>query len=94
MFRLGALLAVGATMATHLLQPASAQQPSAQPAPDWTTKYLQQEPAIGQLPTGAKVLVDDRTCPSGQIKQVIGGNVATGQPRVRSCIPMGSGAPD
>jgi hypothetical protein len=55
--------------------------------PAFTNKVLKQEPAIGQLPTGASVLVDDDTCPAGQIKKVIGGNVATSQPRIRSCVP-------
>jgi hypothetical protein len=72
------------------VSPALAQSPP----PDWTTKMLKQEPPIGQLPHGAKVLVDDRTCPAGQIKQVIGGNVATGQPRQRSCIKVENAPPD
>ncbi len=93
MLRLITRVAVGAALAVLPFAPAAAQQaPPAGPA--FTTKYLKQEPPIGQLPPGAKALVDDRTCPTGQIKQVIGGNVATGQPRLRSCIPMESGAPD
>jgi hypothetical protein len=48
---------------------------------------LKEEPSIGLLPTGVKVLVDDGTCPPQQIKQVIGGNLATHQPRIRSCVP-------
>ena len=48
---------------------------------------LKEEPPIGLLPTGVKVLVDDGTCPPQQIKQVIGGNLATHQPRIRSCVP-------
>jgi len=35
----------------------------------------------------ATALVDDGTCPDGQIKQIVGSNVTTGQPRLRSCIP-------
>jgi hypothetical protein len=42
---------------------------------------------IGQLPPDAKVLIDDGTCPVGQLKQVVGGNVTTGQARLRSCVP-------
>jgi hypothetical protein len=53
----------------------------------FTTQILKTEPAIGQLPIGAKVLIDDGTCPAGKLKQVIGGNVTTGQPRLRSCVP-------
>jgi hypothetical protein len=48
----------------------------------------QTEPPIGQLPPGAKVLIDDGTCPVGQLKQVVGGNTATGQARLRSCVPL------
>jgi caspase domain-containing protein/uncharacterized protein DUF6719 len=55
--------------------------------PAFTKNLLKEEPAIGKLPTGASVLVDDGTCPTGQIKQVIGGSIATGQPRLRSCVP-------
>jgi len=55
--------------------------------PAFTNQILNAEPGIGQLPTGAKVLVDDGTCPVGQIKQVVGGNVTTGQLRLRSCVP-------
>jgi hypothetical protein len=72
----------------------SAPPPAAAPAqprtgsvvPAFTRDILKREPAIGQLPTGASVLVDDGTCPAGQLKQVVGGNVATGQPRLRSCV--------
>jgi uncharacterized caspase-like protein len=56
-------------------------------APAFTKEILKQEPAVGKLPTGASVLVDDGTCPAGQIKQVVGGNIVTGQARLRSCIP-------
>jgi class 3 adenylate cyclase len=77
----------------------SAASPSAQPAlptaapvpappvPAFTNEFLKTEPGIGQIPTGAKILVDDGTCPGGQLKQIIGGNVTTGLPRLRSCVP-------
>lgn len=45
------------------------------------------EPASGTLPFGQKVLVDDGSCPSGQIKQVTGGN-GSNIPRARKCIPF------
>ena len=45
------------------------------------------EPPIGLLPEGARVLVNDGTCPHGQIKEVIGGNRAKNIPRERRCIP-------
>ena len=53
---------------------------------------LKQEPPMGQLREGQVVLVDDGTCPAGQIKQVIDGNhVAVGGfkhiVRTRKCIP-------
>jgi hypothetical protein len=61
--------------------------------PAFTAQILKAEPAIGQLPTGATVLVDDGTCPAGQIKQIVGGNITTGQPRLRSCISRPVDAP-
>jgi hypothetical protein len=35
---------------------------------------LKQEPPMGKLKENQRVLVDDGTCPAGQIKEVIGGN--------------------
>ena len=52
-----------------------------------TAQILTTEPAVGQLPAGARVLIDDGTCPAGQLKQVTGSNDAAGQPRLRSCVP-------
>jgi hypothetical protein len=52
--------------------------------------YLKQEPPAGTIPSGVVVLVDDGTCPAGQIKQVTGGNgsaAAGGTNRQRKCIP-------
>ena len=37
-------------------------------------QVLKQQPPMGQLREGETVLVDDGTCPKGQIKQVVGGN--------------------
>jgi uncharacterized caspase-like protein len=81
------------TAPAPVAQPPAAPPPVTPPAPRtgavvpaFTRDILKREPAIGQLPTGASVLVDDGTCPAGQIKQVVGGNVATGQPRLRSCV--------
>ena len=53
---------------------------------------LKVEPSMGQLREGQRVLVDDGTCPSGQIKEVIGGNhVKVGGTkhieRTHRCIP-------
>jgi uncharacterized protein DUF6719 len=53
---------------------------------------LKREPGAGALRCNQVVLVDDRSCPKGQIKQVTGGcnmggaNTA-GPPRVRRCVP-------
>jgi hypothetical protein len=57
-----------------------------------TAQVLKREPAMGKLQEGERVLVDDGTCPSGQIKEVIGGNhVKVGGAkhieRRRQCIP-------
>jgi len=35
---------------------------------------LRREPPMGALKEGQRVLVDDGSCPRGQIKEVIGGN--------------------
>ena len=35
---------------------------------------LKQEPPMGALREGQVVLVDDGSCPAGQIKRVVGGN--------------------
>ncbi|HEY6258875.1 MAG TPA: DUF6719 family protein [Xanthobacteraceae bacterium] len=54
---------------------------------------LKQEPPEGALKSGQRVLVDDGTCPPGQIKQVIGGGnrsqagqLVSGKTRQVSCI--------
>ena len=54
--------------------------------PALTREILKKEPPIGHLPPDASVLVDDGTCPKGQIKQVIGGNMVAGVARKRSCV--------
>jgi hypothetical protein len=53
---------------------------------------LKQEPAMGKLSLGQKVLVDDGSCPAGQIKEVTGGDhvKAGGKQhivRTYKCIP-------
>lgn len=58
-------------------------------------QVLAQEPLAGRLRPDERVLVDDGTCPPGQIKQVIGGSNRTyigneqrpGTPRQVSCVP-------
>ncbi len=59
--------------------------------PAWA-EVLKKEPPMGQLREGQTVLVDDGSCPPGQIKEVIGGNhVSVGGTkhilRTRKCIP-------
>ncbi len=44
------------------------------------------EPAAGTIATGISVLVDDGTCPAGQIKQITGGDTKRGVARVRRCV--------
>jgi hypothetical protein len=36
--------------------------------------YLKSEPPLGQLKPGQRVLVDDGTCPKGQVKEAVGGD--------------------
>ncbi len=66
--------------------PAQQQRAPAPFVPAFSREMLKQEPAIGKLPTGASALIDDGTCPPGQVKLVVGGNVAKGEARQRSCI--------
>lgn len=55
---------------------------------------VKQEPGTGQFRPGTRVLVDDGSCPAGQIKEVVDtayGQVPTGQKvaglrRIRHCI--------
>jgi hypothetical protein len=58
----------------------------------WTTTALAQtvsrEQDIGDLRLGQKVMVDDGSCPAGQIKEVQGAQMtASGVLRTRKCIP-------
>ena len=58
-------------------------------------QMLKSEPREGYLHSGERVLVDDGTCPSGQIKEIIGGSnreyqtsiPRPGTPRSIKCIP-------
>jgi hypothetical protein len=51
------------------------------------TQTMKSEPKSGTLGAGVKVLVDDGSCPAGEIKQVTGGNNMKGIGRKRECIP-------
>ena len=58
----------------------------------WTTAVLAQtvsrEQDIGDLRLGQKVMVDDGSCPAGQIKEVQGSQMtASGVLRTSKCIP-------
>ena len=64
--------------------------------PALSQEVMKREPPFGALRTGTIVLVDDGTCPRGQIKEVRGGVLGAsggrgggGQPikRERRCIP-------
>ena len=67
--------------------PAAAPASTSAPAPEPAARILKAEPPGGQLPTGARVWIDDGSCPAGCIKQVVGGDVSLGQARTRSCVP-------
>lgn len=61
--------------AIALVSPALAQQ-------------ISREQDIVDLRLGQRVLVDDGTCPTGQIKEVLGSKMtAAGVTRTRSCVP-------
>jgi hypothetical protein len=53
-------------------------------------QILKNEPGDGALPRGKRVLVDDGSCPAGQIKEVIGGSKIDHVARSSRCIPHGS----
>jgi len=57
-----------------------------------TANVLKQEPPLGALKPGQRVLVDDGSCGPGKIKEVIGGNhwLVGGNSNIvrqRRCIP-------
>ena len=46
------------------------------------------EQDIGNLRLGQRIRVDDGTCPAGQVKEVSGAKMISGQvARVRKCVP-------
>jgi formylglycine-generating enzyme required for sulfatase activity/uncharacterized caspase-like protein len=49
-------------------------------------EVLNREPPEGTLLSGKRVLVDDGTCPKGQIKELVGGDRKKGIDRTRRCI--------
>ena len=53
------------------------------------SQVLKSEPTEGNLPTGKRVLVDDGTCPAGQINEVTGGSKTEHIARFSRCILHG-----
>jgi hypothetical protein len=67
---------IGALALVAMQMPASAQQP------------VSREVDITDLRVGQRVLVDDGSCPAGQIKQVVGSKLSqSGVVRTRTCVP-------
>ncbi len=47
---------------------------------------ISKEPPTGALRYGQRLLVDDGSCPAGQIKELTGSKSANGVKRLRRCI--------
>ena len=47
---------------------------------------LKEVPKEGELPRGKVVLVDDGTCPKGEVKEVTGGSREKAIPRKTRCV--------
>jgi hypothetical protein len=69
---LAAVMAGSAQAAGDVSASAPASSPGSLKADD--RPVLKKEPAAGRLHLGQKVLVDDKTCPAGQIKELTGGS--------------------
>jgi hypothetical protein len=51
-------------------------------------QYIGREQDIGSLRLGQRVLVDDGTCPAGQVKEVSGAKMtSSGVARAAKCVP-------
>ena len=50
------------------------------------TEMLKEEPPKGSLPFGKIVYVDDRSCPKGEVKEIVGGNQERSIPRRVRCV--------
>jgi hypothetical protein len=71
----GLYLIIGAAMLVTAAAPAQAQ-------------YIGREQDITDLRLGQRVLVDDGTCPAGQVKEVSGAKMTpTGVARAAKCVP-------
>ncbi len=51
-------------------------------------QIVSREQDIGEIRLGQKIMVDDGSCPAGQIKEVQGAQMTTaGVQRTRKCVP-------
>jgi hypothetical protein len=51
-------------------------------------EIVSREQDIGELRLGQKIMVDDGSCPAGQIKEIQGAQMtASGVLRTRKCVP-------
>ncbi|MEL6235494.1 MAG: DUF6719 family protein [Pseudomonadota bacterium] len=48
---------------------------------------LTEDPKPGEIPHNETVLVDDGSCPPGQVKELTGGNQNLDIPRKERCVP-------
>jgi len=81
-----AALDSGALPKSLPLQPGTASPPeNPGPSKAQTAGALTRERPRGSLSTGQRVLVNDGSCPPGQIKEIVGGSSAPGS-RQRRCI--------
>ncbi len=56
--------------------------------PPALAQQFSREQDIGELRLGQRVLVDDGTCPAGQVKEVLGARMtANGVVRTSRCVP-------
>ena len=57
-------------------------------APAVADQIFPREQDIPELRLGQRIMIDDGSCPAGQIKQIIGTNLtAMGVTRARQCVP-------
>ena len=58
------------------------------PAMPATAQQVAREQDIADLRLGQRIMVDDGSCPAGQIKEVTGAKLTTtGISRARKCVP-------
>jgi hypothetical protein len=79
--------AAQAAAALATATPAPPQTPSNPPSSP-PSQFLTALPPAGSIPYGQIVYVNDGGCPTGQLKQVIGGNNSRGIPRQITCVPI------